>query len=142
MSMKVSILAWLAMIGGTIVSFLGGWDSALQTLLIFMAADYITGIIVAGVFKNSDKSKTGALESRAGFKGLLRKLAILVLILVANELDKAVGGNFSRTAVILFFCANEGLSILENIGMMGVEYPPFLKNALEALKKKNGADDK
>ena len=134
--MKRSILTILAAIGSAIANWLGGWDTALQTLLIFMAVDYLTGLIVAGVFKKSGKSETGALESRAGLKGLIRKLASLLIVLVAVCLDRLIGGSYARMAAIIFFCANEGISILENIGLMGVPYPAFLKNALEVLRKK------
>lgn len=132
--------AVLATIGGYLGNLLGGWDAALQILIIIMAVDYITGLIVAGVFKKSTKSETGALDSRAGFKGLVKKGVVLLVVLVAAQLDGLIGGTFSRTAVILFYCANEGLSVLENVGVMGVEYPQFLKNALEALKEKDEPD--
>lgn len=71
--MKNEICAAIGIVGGAIASLLGGWDTALQTLIIFMAIDYITGLIVAGVFHTSPKTKTGTLESRAGWKGLCRK---------------------------------------------------------------------
>ena len=93
-----------------------------------------------GFSKKSTKSETGALDSRAGFKGLVKKGVVLLVVLVAAQLDGLIGGTFSRTAVILFYCANEGLSVLENVGVMGVEYPQFLKNALEALKEKDEPD--
>ncbi len=132
---KNAICGALAVAGGAITSLLGGWDITLQVLLCCMAVDYITGLIVAGVFHNSGKSKTGALESRAGFKGLCRKCAVLLLVFLAALVDRYTGHSFVRPAVCMFFIANEGLSILENIGLMGVPYPAFLKNMLEALKK-------
>lgn len=132
---KNAICGALAVAGGAVTSLLGGWDITLQVLLCCMAVDYITGLIVAGVFHNSGKSETGALESRAGFKGLVRKCAVLLLVFLAALLDTYTGHSFVRPAVCLFFVANEGLSILENIGLMGVPYPAFLKNMLEALKK-------
>ncbi|WP_322184184.1 phage holin family protein [Neglectibacter caecimuris] len=133
--MKNMVLGVLAMIGSALSNLLGGWDITLQILLCCMAADYITGLVVAGVFHNSGKTQTGALESRAGFKGLVRKCAILLLVFLAALLDAYTGHNFVRPAVCMFFVANEGLSILENIGLMGVPYPAFLENMLEALKK-------
>lgn len=138
---KNTVLAGLAAAGGFLVSALGGWDVTLQVLVGFMAADYITGLVVAGVFHNSGKTENGALESRAGFKGLVRKCGILLLVFLAVMLDRATGYGFIRPAVCLFFIANEGLSILENLGLMGVPYPAFLKNMLEALKKQ-GDDGK
>jgi len=137
--MKNTLMALLAMSGAAVVEMFGGWDEPLQTLLWCMAADYVTGILVAGVFKRSDKSKDGALDSRAGFRGICKKGAELVLVLFAVRLDQALGGGFARTAVILFLLANEGLSILENLGLMGVPYPLFLKQALEVLREKSDA---
>jgi toxin secretion/phage lysis holin len=139
---KNTILIVLSAVGGFFAQLMGGWDAALQVLIICMAVDYITGMIVAGVFRHSRKTDSGALDSRAGFKGLMRKVAVLLVVLIAAQLDTVIGGTFSRTAVILFFCANESLSVLENVGLMGVEYPKFLKNALEALKDKGDNDAK
>lgn len=140
---KNVVLAALAATGAVVAEHLGGWDVALQVLVGFMAADYLTGLIVAGVFKRSAKSESGALESRAGFKGLVRKGGVLLLVYLAVLLDKATGAEYIRTAVCFFFIANEGLSILENLGLMGVPYPTFLKNMLQALREKNdGAEEK
>ncbi len=136
MTVKNAALAALASAGSLVAAALGGWDAGLQTLLAFMAADYVTGLLVAGVFKRSGKSSGGALDSRAGFKGLCKKAAVLLCVLVAARLDAFMGGEYARTAVILFFMGNEGLSILENLGLMGVPYPAFLKNALSALRDK------
>lgn len=135
---KNTILAVVAMIGGFITNALGGWDVSLQVLIGLMAADYITGWLVAAVWKRSNKSATGALDSRAGWKGLCRKGAVFLLVWVAAMLDAAMGVHYVRAAVCWFFIGNEGLSLLENIGLMGVPFPPFLKNALEALKEKGG----
>ncbi len=138
---KNAVCGALAIAGSAITSLLGGWDITLQVLLCCMAADYITGLIVAGVFHNSGKSASGALESRAGFKGLMRKCAVLLLVFLAALLDNYTGHSFVRPAVCMFFIANEGLSILENVGLMGVPYPKFLKNMLEALKKQSNDGD-
>ena len=100
---KNSIIVVLSTIGGVVAQLVGGWDAALQVLIICMAVDYATGMIVAGVFKHSRKTDGGALDSRAGFKGLMRKVAVLLVVLIAAQLDNVIGGTFSRTAVILFF---------------------------------------
>ena len=82
--MKAKILAVISLMGSTIASLFGGWDTALQTLLIFMAVDWFTGgILLPAVFGKSPKSQNGALESRAGFKGLCRKAMILFYVLIA-----------------------------------------------------------
>ena len=133
--MKEFVLVALSALGSGVAAMLGGWDGALQVLVGFMAADYITGLVVAGGFGKSSKSETGALDSRAGFRGLARKGGILLLVYLGVLLDRATGETVIRTAICLFFIANEGLSILENLGLMGVPYPAVLKNTLEALKE-------
>lgn len=131
---KNVILAALATAGTFAANTLGGWDAALELLVGLMAADYLTGLIVAGVFKRSGKSESGTLESRAGFKGLLRKGTVLLLVWISALLDRTIGTAYIRTAVCFFFAGNEGLSILENTALMGVPYPSFIKDALEALR--------
>lgn len=134
MSGKVCVT--IGMIGAAVTSLLGGWDYGMQLLVIAMAVDYISGIMVAAVWHKSNKTKSGKLESRAGFKGLCRKGMILGLVLVAHYMDLAIGTQYIRDAIVIGFAVNEIFSILENLGLMGVEYPPVIKNALEALKGK------
>lgn len=120
--------------GGMISSLFGGWGSALNTLVFFMAVDYITGLIVAGVFHNSDKTPTGSLESNAGFKGLCKKGMMLLVVMVAYRLDLMTGSSFIKDAVIVAFIANEAISITENAGQMGVPMPQAVTKAIEILK--------
>lgn len=134
--MKQTICTVLGLIGSTIASFFGGWDAGLATLLIFMGIDYISGLIVAGVFKNSPKTSTGSLESRAGWKGLCRKCMTLVFVLVAYRLDIVIGTNYIRDAVIIAFIANETISLVENAGLMGVPLPAVITKAIDMLQKK------
>lgn len=126
---------------GAIVHALGGWNGALQALVAFMVADYVTGVLVAAVWKKSDKSSSGALNSRAGFQGLCRKGVILLVVWVAQLLDQASQTGFARTAVCFFFTGNEGLSLLENLGLMGLPYPAFFKRTLEALREKGDEEN-
>lgn len=138
--MSVKVCAIVGAIGAAITSLLGGWDYGMQLLVIAMAVDYISGIMVAGVWHKSNKTKSGKLESRAGFKGLCRKGMTLGLVLVAHYMDLAIGTQYIRDAIVIGFAVNEVFSILENLGLMGVEYPEIIKNALEALKKKGEND--
>lgn len=115
--------------------------AALVTLVIFMAIDYVTGLLVAGVFHNSGKTENGALESRAGWKGLCRKCITLLMVLVATRLDLVTGTNFIRDAVVIAFIANETISIVENAGLMGINIPPAITSAIEVLKKKSDSVD-
>ena len=87
--MKMKFLTLFGTLGGLITSLFGGWDAALVTLLIFMGVDYVTGLIVAGVFHTSNKTPNGMLESRAGWKGLCRKGVTLLVVLVAYRLDQS-----------------------------------------------------
>jgi toxin secretion/phage lysis holin len=134
--MKNSLLAIVGIFGSMISNLLGGWDMALQTLIIFMAVDYITGLVVAGVFKKSTKSESGALESKAGYKGLARKGMTLLIVLVATRLDLMIGSNFIRDAVIIGYIVNEAISIIENAGLMGLPVGKTLTNAIDILKRK------
>lgn len=133
---KNSIVTAVGVVGSFLAGLFGGWDAGLTTLVIFMALDYLTGLIVAGVFHNSEKTKNGALESRAGWKGLCRKGVTLLIVLVACRLDLVIGSNFIRDAVIIAFVANETISIVENAGLMGIPIPPAITRAIEVLKNK------
>lgn len=139
--MKEGFCTVIGIIGGAIASLFGGWDAALITLVIFMGIDYLTGIIVAGVFHNSKKTETGALESRAGFKGLCRKGVTLLIVLVACRLDLLINSNFIRDAVVIGFVANESISIVENAGLMGIPIPAILVKAIDVLKKRAESED-
>ena len=134
--MKNTICTILGVIGSAIAGFFGGWDAGLKTLLLFMALDFVSGLAVAGIFKRSPKTNTGALESRAGWKGLFRKIMTLALVLVAYRLDLIAGTNYIRDAVIIAFITNETISIVENAGLMGLPVPSVIKNAIEVLKQK------
>ena len=135
MEVKNSILAGLAAVGAFLSGALGGWDAPLALLVALMAADYLTGLLVAAVWQRSDKSVTGALDSKASFQGLVKKGMVLLLVWLGVLLDEAVGTAYVRMAVVLFFVGNEGLSLLENLGQMGLPFPAFLRRALEALQE-------
>lgn len=137
---KNILISIVGIIGSAIASAFGGWTTGLTTLVIFMAIDYITGLIVAGVFHKSTKTETGTLESRAGFKGLCRKGAMLLVVLVAYRLDLAVGTAYIKDAVIIAFIANEAISIIENAGLMGVPMNDTIKNAIDVLQKKGSGN--
>ena len=133
-AVKNTVLAAAAAAGGAVFEALGGLDELLGLLIALMAFDYITGVLVAALWHRSGKSATGALDSRAGFRGLCKKGAVLLVVYIGVLLDRALGIDYVRGALVLFFCGNEGLSLLENIGLMGVPYPPALRKMLEALK--------
>lgn len=139
--MKDMICAGIGAVGGWISWLLGGWDTAVVTLVIFMAIDYISGLAVAGVFHASRKTDSGALESRAGWKGLCKKAMTLLFVLVAHRLDMVIGTTYIRDAVVIAFVANELISIVENAGLMGVPLPTAIENAIDILQRKVDKDD-
>lgn len=118
----------LAGLGGITVGLLGGWDVALQVLVVFVVIDYITGVIAAAI--------EGKLDSRVGFVGIAKKILLFVPIVIAAKLDLVLNTNVLRSIAIFFYLANEGLSVLENLGRVGVPLPEALKRALEQLRKK------
>lgn len=134
---EYTVFSVLGIAGSAIASWFGGWDSAITTLLIFMGIDYITGLIVAGVFHNSKKTESGALESRAGWKGICRKGGTLLIVLVACRLDIVTGSNFIRDGVVIAFVANETISIIENAGLMGIPIPAVITKAIDVLKTRS-----
>lgn len=121
-------------VGGWLGYFLGGYDGLLYALVVFMVADYITGVMCAV----SDKK----LSSAVGFKGICRKVLILMLVGIANLLDVEVIGTGAvlRTAVIFFYLSNEGVSLLENAAHLGLPIPEKLKVVLAQLHKKAEGD--
>lgn len=136
MRLKEMICTVVGLVGSFVAKAFGGWDSALVTLLFFMIVDYVSGLVVAGVFHKSKKSENGALESHAGWKGLCKKGMTLLFVLVAYRLDLALGLDFVRTTVIIGFMANELISIVENAGLMGIKLPAVLSKAIDILTQK------
>ena len=139
--MKHWFTASAGIVGSIISGIFGGWTTAMTTLLIFMVVDYVTGFIVAGVFHASPKSDSGALESRAGWKGLCRKGAVLAFVLIGYRLDLAIGASYIKDAVCIAFIANELLSIVENAGLMGVPIPNAIMKGIEILKRRSEPPD-
>jgi toxin secretion/phage lysis holin len=123
-------------IGAFIARLYGGWDSALTTLVMFMCIDYITGFIVAAVFKRSKKTLHGALESKAGFIGLCKKAVIMLIVLMACRLDIVMGSTFIKDATVIAFITNETISIIENAALMGIPIPNPIMQAIDILRKK------
>lgn len=137
--MKGKICTMVGMIGSFIASWFGGWDTGLATLVAFMCSDYVSGLVVAGVFHNSKKTESGALESRAGWKGICRKGMTLLFVLIAHRLDLSMRTTYIRDAVVIGFMANELISIVENAGLMGLPLPSVITKAIEILTQKADA---
>ena len=126
----------LAAVGGWLGYFLGGCDGLVYALILFVAADYITGVMCAAVDKR--------LSSEIGFKGICKKVLIFVLVGLANILDVQIIGTGSvlRTAVIFFYISNEGVSLLENAAHLGLPVPEKLKDILQQLHNRAEEVDK
>lgn len=130
------VLKLLAGVAGAIAGLFGEWNTMLTILVVMMAADYISGWIVAWCGK-SPKTESGGLSSKVGFIGLAKKGFIMLLVLVATMLDRAIGGGTSifQSSLVLYYIANEGLSVLENAALLGVRFPDKLRKALETMRE-------
>ena len=145
-TMYLSVLGAISAAGAAVASLLGGWDQALETLVWMIGIDFALGILVALIWHKSNKSSDGSFDSHSSFKGLFRKGGILLVVLIAARLDSYMQtGGYIRTAVILFFIANEGFSIIENLGIMGVPLPDAIREAFSAIRtsgeKKNSSTE-
>lgn len=134
--MKEFYCTLVGILGGFIAYLFGGWNAALSALVIFMTIDFISGLVVAGVFKKSSKTKNGALESKAGFKGICKKFMMLLLVAIGYRLDLLIDTTYIKDSVCIAFIANELISILENAGIMGIPIPKVITNAIDVLKGK------
>lgn len=125
----------LGVVGGVVGSLIGELRGVVVMLVVFVILDYITGVIAAIIEKR--------LDSSVGWHGLLKKVLIFVLVALAALLDRYAlgGGALARTATIFFYAANEGISIVENCARCGLPIPEKLKNILEQIKDKGGADN-
>ena len=123
----------ISVLSTSFLYLLGGWDIALQSLLIFIILDYLTGISKSYITKK--------LNSNKGLKGIVKKVSMLCIVAVAVIIDNITGyTGMIRNLVIYYLVANEGLSIIENLSEMGIIIPEGLKNRLEQLKSK-GSDE-
>ena len=128
--MKFEFSAVVAGVASVVIWLFGGIDIAMQCLLIAIVIDYISGLIKA--------FNTKTLDSKIGFKGILKKVGILCIVCLAVLIDRLTGESGAiRTLVIYYFVANEGLSVLENLSIAGLPIPQSIKKALQALKKEN-----
>lgn len=121
-------------IGSALSYFIGGVDTMFVVLCVFLAVDYISGIIVACVFKNSTKTESGKANSTVSFKGLCKKVFVVILVGVAHLLDVVLDTNFIRGGVVVAFISNETISIIENAGLMGIPIPAPLRKAIDILQ--------
>ena len=141
MKVKHTVLTIIGSIGSFASYLFGGFDKLLIALVIFMIIDFLSGLILAIVFKNSSKTKNGRVSSEAGIKGLAKKIFILFLVTVATQLDLVLDTSIVRDGVVIAFISMEGISILENATLAGLPVPRIIKNALEVLNKSEDEND-
>lgn len=123
--LEVYIGGGVAFVGIILQHFFGAWNNQMEVLLIFMVVDYLTGLSAAFIQNNV------YLDSRKGFKGIIKKIVILCLVVLAHQIDVLIGQNtLIRNVVLFFFIGNEGLSILENASNCGLPVPKKLKDTL------------
>lgn len=134
--MKSVFCSAIGTVGSAIAYALGGWDASVITLGILMIVDYLTGVVLAFVFHKSPKSKTGAYDSKAGWKGLVKKGITILFIVVAVRLDMLLNTTYIRDAVCIAFIVNELISIVENAGLMGIPIPAIITKSIDILKSK------
>ena len=139
--MKEKICALTGALGGVMAGLFGPWTSDLTALTVCMAVDFLSGVAVALVFHKSKKTPTGAYSSACGFAGLAKKAMLLALVAVGHQMDMVLGCDYIRTALCVAFLTNEGMSILENAGLMGIPIPAVIQNALEVLRKKEETNE-
>lgn len=136
----IAVCSVIGVVGAAIAKALGGWDDAVFTLIIFMAIDFIMGLLCAMVFGRSNKSANGALSSAACWRGLVKKVCTLFIVIVAHYIDVVADLNFVRNAIIIAFCVSEIISIMETAGLMGIlpeGVQRVLTKAIDILKNKN-----
>lgn len=138
--MKETICTVLGVLGSFAAGFFGGWDASIKALLLFMVIDFVLGLVCAWT-KKSNKSEGGGLESHACWVGLCRKFATLLLVMISVQLDTVLGVSYIRDAVCIAFMANELISIIENVGLLGIKLPEPLISAIDILQKKSEHED-
>ena len=131
-----NVVKTIVAVAGAVTSYLfGGWSALLNILLTFVVADYVTGVTAA--------AKEGRLNSEVGAWGIVRKVGIFAIVALAHLVDTALGdAHLFRDASIFFFLANELLSVIENLGRVGVPIPPVIQRAVEVLRGKSEGEAK
>ena len=128
--MKLKLV--IAGIGTMIISALGGHDEMLNILAFFVILDYSSGLIKSIVLKKTD--------SKVGYRGIFRKIGLFIPVMIANQMDTILNTDMFRNMAIMFYIANEGISIIENLGSMGIPLPAFIEDTLVQLQESNNKE--
>lgn len=139
--MKESLCATVGVIGSLIASLLGGWNAPMKALVVLMIIDYISGLMVAGIFHKSKKSENGALNSSSGMKGLCKKCMILLMVIAMAQVSMAANIDYLRNAVVIGFATNELISIIENGTLMGIPILKPIRGAIDILNERSNSNE-
>lgn len=138
---KYGVCTIIGIVGAKVAEALGGWDYAIQTLLLFMIVDCVLGFLCAAIWGNSPKSENGGLSSQACWKGIVKKCGTFLIVTCCTAIDRMLGTDYVRNAAIIAFCVSELISITETAGIMGI-LPKSVQNILvkviDILKEKAG----
>jgi toxin secretion/phage lysis holin len=136
-NVKVFLLSALGLLMTGISLTFGGWNEITITFVAVMVIDFLTGCLVAIVFKKSKKTDTGAYSSKVGLIGIIKKVGMVFMACIGGLADMILHTNFIRDAILYAFILNEFASIVENMGLMGIKLPPIVTKALDLLKAKS-----
>ena len=141
---KNVVCSAIGVVGAYIAQVVGGWDYAIQTLLLFMIVDCVLGFLCAAVWGKSPKSENGALSSQACWKGIVKKCGTFLIVACCTAIDRMLSTDYVRNAVVIAFCVSELISICETAGIMGImpkSVQNILSKVIDVLKGKSGGDD-
>lgn len=130
------IVGGISTVGSVIANLFGGWSDGLTVLCIFMIIDFITGMTAAAMGA-SEKSINGGISSGIIWRGILKKIMTLVMVVVGAQLDKLTGASYIKDAVVIAYCITEVVSIIENAGLIGLPVPAVIQKVIDVLKEKN-----
>lgn len=133
----IGLTSFVGVVGASLCSTFGGWTNSTSTLFWFMGIDYLTGIVLAMIFKKSPKTETGGLSSKVGWKGIAKKGMTILFLIIGYKLDVMLSVNYIKDGICIAFICNELVSITENATLIGFPTPSFITNAIDILKSKS-----
>lgn len=136
MTYKTAVSSLVGFIGGFVTFIIGDITPNLLTLMLLMLIDLLTGFITACVFKNSAKTESGSLSSREMLKGICRKAGMILLVCLGYQMDKVLATDYVKATVIIALIVEESLSVVENLGLMGLPIPDIIKKSIDVLNQK------
>ena len=139
--MKEAFCTVIGMFGSLLAYLLGGWNAPMKALVVLMIIDYISGLMVAGIFHKSKKSENGALNSNSGMKGLCKKCMIILMVIAIAQVSMAADIKYLRNTVVIGFTTNEFISIIENGTLMGIPILKPIRGAIDVLNERSNSNE-